>query len=325
MIEQASPSPSVDATSAGADAAAASMDAVSTRVDATSQTTDAVSTKVDAAPTTGNPELGRQVTTGALTTNYHDVGSGDPLLLLHGSGPGVSAWANWRLPIEHFAPHHRVLAPDLAGFGYTHVPAGTEYTRDVWLQQIVDLLDALGVERTSVVGNSFGGSMALALAIAHPQRVERLILMGSVGVPFEITPGLDAVWGHEPSLAAMGRLMRATFAYDSSFITDELVALRHEASIRPGVHEAFSAMFPAPRQRWVDAMAHAEQDVRAINHKTLLIHGRDDRVIPLSTSLTLLDWIDDSALHVFGRCGHWTQIEHTAAFCRLVNAFLDET
>lgn len=116
-----------------------------------------------------NPEIGRSVDTGPFTTNYHDVGEGRPLLL-HGSGPGVSAMANWRLPIQHLAPHARILAPDLAGFGYTRVPAGTTYTREVWLRQIVDFLDAMGVERTSVVGNSFGGPMALALAIAHPER-----------------------------------------------------------------------------------------------------------------------------------------------------------
>lgn len=269
-----------------------------------------------------NPEVGRSLRTGPLVTNYHDVGEGPPVLLLHGSGPGVSAWANWRLPIEHLAPHLRLLAPDLAGFGYTPVAAGTEFTRELWLRQIVDFLDALGEERVSVVGNSFGGSMALALAIAHPQRVDRLVLMGSVGVPFELTPGLDAVWGYEPSEEAMGRLMRETFAYDRSLVTDDLVRMRYAASVRPGAQEAFAAMFPAPRQRWVDAMAHAEADVRGIRHPTLLIHGRDDVVIPVSTTLTLLDWIDDSRAHLFGRCGHWTQIEHTAEFSALVRDFL---
>jgi len=83
-------------------------------------------------------------------------------------------------------------------------------------------------------------------------------------------------------------------------------------------------MFPAPRQRWVDAMSHAEKDVRKLRNTTLLIHGRDDKVIPMSTSLTLLEWIDDSQLHIFGRCGHWTQIEHAAAFTQLVINFLSE-
>lgn len=149
----------------------------------------------------------------------------------------------------------RVVALDLAGFGYTGVPDDIAYSRERWLTQIVDLLDGLEVERVSVVGNSFGGSMALALAIAHPQRVARLVCMGAVGVPFEITPGLDAVWGYEPSLETMGRLMREVFAYDTSLITDDLVRLRYAASTRPGVQEKFAAMFPAPRQRWVDGMA----------------------------------------------------------------------
>lgn len=72
--------------------------------------------------------------------------------------------------------------------------------------------------------------------------------------------------GYQPSLDAMGRLMRETFAYDASLVTDELVRMRYAASTRPGVQEAFAAMFPAPRQRWVDAMAHAEADLRAIPH-----------------------------------------------------------
>ena len=273
-------------------------------------------------PDQANPEIGESVRTGPVTTNYHDRGEGPPVLLLHGSGPGVSAWANWRLPMPYLTEHHRVIAPDLAGFGYSEAPEGWEYSTQTWLRQIVDLLDALGLERVSVVGNSFGGSMALALAIHHPERVDRIVLMGSVGVPFEITEGLDAVWGYEPSLETMGHLIRDVFAYDSSLASDDLIRMRYEASLRPGAQESFSAMFPAPRQRWVDAMAHDEADIRALPHRTLLVHGRDDKVIPLSTTLTLLDWIEDAQAHIFGRCGHWTQIEHTEAFSRLVVDFL---
>ncbi|WP_297838544.1 alpha/beta hydrolase [Pseudomonas sp.] len=268
-----------------------------------------------------NPEIGQSIQTGSVTTNFHDVGSGEPILLLHGSGPGVSGWANWRLSIQSLKDDFRLLAPDLAGFGFTETPTDIAYTRQVWLDQIVAFLDALGVEKVTVVGNSFGGSMALALAIHHPERVNKLILMGSVGVPFELTAGLDAVWGYEPSLENMRAIMRI-FAYDQKLVGDDLVRMRYEASKRPGVQEAYSKMFPAPRQRWVEAMAHSEAEIRGIAHKTLLVHGRDDKVIPLSTSLTLQQWIDDSQLHIFGRCGHWTQIEHAAAFCQLVTNFL---
>lgn len=269
-----------------------------------------------------NPEIGRSVRTGPFLTNYHDVGAGAPILLLHGSGPGVSAFANWRLVIDRLGSTHRLLAPDFAGFGFTEVPQGTSYHRDLWLGQLVDFLDALGIERISVVGNSFGGSMALALAIHHPDRVDRLILMGAVGVPFELTPGLDAVWGYQPDEDRMRTLMRDTFAYDGALVTDDIVRSRYLASIRPGAQEAFASMFPAPRQRWVDAMAHPEAAIRAITAPTLLVHGRDDKVIPLSTTLTMLDWIDDAQAHIFGRCGHWTQIEKVDPFCRLVADFV---
>lgn len=269
-----------------------------------------------------NPEIGQFIQTGEFRTNYHDIGEGEPLLLLHGSGPGVSGWANWRLIVQNLSPRYRVIMPDFVGFGFTEYPEGTEFNQQVWLQQAIDFMDALGLEKASVVGNSFGGSMALAMAIHHPERVDKLILMGAVGVPFEITEGLDMVWGYEPSFENMHAIMKSVFAYDASLITDDLVRMRYEASTRPGMHEAFSAMFPAPRQRWVDSMAHPEEAVRAIPHRTLMVHGREDKVIPLSTSLTMLEWIDDSQLHVYSHCGHWTQIEKAGEFSQLVDNFL---
>ncbi len=270
-----------------------------------------------------NPEIGRPVTAAGIRTNLHDAGTGSPVLMIHGSGPGVSAWANWRLNLPALARRARVIAPDMAGFGFSERPAGRRLAMDTWVAQAVGVLDALDLERADVVGNSFGGALALALAIRHPRRVRRLVLMGSVGVPFALTPGLDAVWGYEPSPAAMRRLLDL-FAHDPSLATDELARLRHEASIRPGVQEAFAAMFPAPRQRWIDALCSAEADIRALPHETLVLHGREDRVIPLANALTLGAWIPNSQLHVFGHCGHWTQIEHAARFNRLVGDFLAE-
>ncbi|WP_298623502.1 alpha/beta fold hydrolase [uncultured Zoogloea sp.] len=270
-----------------------------------------------------NPEIGTRVRTGGFETNVHDVGSGASVLLIHGSGPGVSAWANWRLVIPALAKDRRVIAPDMVGFGYTDRPAGIQYGMDTWVQQALDLLDALGLEQVDLVGNSFGGALAMALAIRAPQRVRRLVLMGSVGVPFEITEGLDAVWGYQPSFEAMRGIMDY-FAWSRELVSDELAELRYQASIRPGFQESFAAMFPAPRQRWVDAMTSREADIRALPHETLIIHGREDKVIPLSNSLTLAEWIANAQLHVFGHCGHWTQIEHNARFNRLVGDFLAE-
>ena len=274
-----------------------------------------------------NPEIAQSVVAAGIRTNFHDVGSGHPVLLIHGSGAGVSAWANWRLVMPVLAQQARVIAPAMVGFGFTDrldlSQPGQRYDMDTWVRQAVGVLDALGIEKTDLVGNSFGGALALALSIRHPQRVRRLVLMGSVGVPFTLTPGLDAAWGYTPSLENMRKLLDV-FAYDRSLVTDELARLRYEASIQPGFQESFAAMFPAPRQRWVDAMCSPESAIRALPHHTLVVHGRDDQVIPLSTSLTLSQWIVRSQLHVFGQCGHWTQIEHAARFARLVGDFLAE-
>ena len=270
-----------------------------------------------------NPEIAHTITAAGIRTNVHDVGQGAPVLLIHGSGPGVSAWANWRLLMPELAKSRRVIAPDMVGFGYTNRPASQRYDMDTWVAQAVGLLDALEIDRTDLVGNSFGGALALALTIRHPKRVRRLVLMGSVGVKFAITPGLDAVWGYEPTLDNM-RALLDIFAFDRSLVTDELAKLRYEASIRPGFQESFAAMFPAPRQRWVDAMASREEDIRAIAQQTLVVHGREDKVIPLANSLTLATLIPRAQLHVYPQCGHWTQIEHAARFAQLVGNFLAE-
>lgn len=275
---------------------------------------------------TTTPEVGETILAGGIQTNIHDTGTdpgGGTVLLIHGSGPGVSAWANWRLTIPALAPHFRVVAPDIAGFGYTERTA-MDYDLDTWTAHVIGVLDTLGIESAHVVGNSFGGSLALSLAIRHPERVRRLGLMGAVGLSFALTPGLDAVWGYEPSVEAMAGLLRIFTATPAEGI-DELARLRYEASIRPGVQEAYARMFPAPRQRWVDALAHAESDVSSITAPTLIFHGREDRVIPLATSLRLFELIPEAQLHVFGNCGHWTQIEHAAEFNRLLRDFLLDT
>lgn len=268
-----------------------------------------------------NPEIANSINAAGVQTNYHDVGTGAPVLLIHGSGPGVSAWANWRLTIPDLAKQYRVIAPDMAGFGFSERQPDAVYNMDNWVAQAVGLLDALGIDKASVVGNSFGGALALALAIRHPERVHKLVLMGSVGVPFAITDGLDRVWGYEPSLQNMKSLLDI-FAYSRALVTDELAELRYQASIREGFQESFASMFPAPRQQWVDAMTSQAQDIRALPHHTLIVHGRDDKVIPLQNAYDLVGLIDRSELHVFGQCGHWTQIEHAARFNQLVADFL---
>jgi pimeloyl-ACP methyl ester carboxylesterase len=277
----------------------------------------------------GGPEIGRSIRAGDVTTNYHEAGSGhgaggrSPVILVHGSGPGVSAWANWRLALPYLAERLHVFAYDQVGFGYTELPREPRYGLDRWVEHLLAFMRAVGVERAHLVGNSMGASVVLAAAVTHPTVVDRLVVMGATGVRFPLTEGLDAVWGYTPSLANMKRLLDV-FAYNRALITDDVAEMRYQASIRPGMQEALASMFPAPRQRGVDALAAYEARLASIRARTLIVHGREDRVIPLSNGLKLLEAIDDARLHVFGRCGHWTQLEHAATFNRLVRDFLTE-
>jgi len=269
------------------------------------------------------PEIANTIKTGSYNTNYHDQGEGFPLLLIHGSGPGVSAWANWRLVIPELSKFARVLALDMVGFGYSDRPDGIELNMKTWVKQTVDFLDALGIEQTDIVGNSFGGALAIAMAIEHPQRIRKVVLMGAMGVNFEISDGLDAVWGYTPSVENMKKMLDL-FVYDKSIATDDLAKMRYEASIEPGFQESFSAMFPKPRQEWVDFMAYSDEEIATIKHSTLIIHGREDQVIPIANSYKLINLIDDAQLHIFGHCGHWTQIEQVKKFNAVVANFLSE-
>lgn len=270
------------------------------------------------------PEIGQTLDAGGIATNYLDSGGDGPVVVLvHGSGPGVTGYANWRLNLPVLAERYRVIAPDMAGFGYSARPAGLVCDVELWAEQIVSLLDALGLERASVVGNSFGGAIALRAATRHPDRVHKLVLMGSVGVPFTLTEGLDAVWGYQPSVAAMHRLLQL-FLFNRELATHDLAELRHRASIEPGFQDSFAELFPAPRQRWIEALTTPDEQIRALTHPTLVVHGRDDQIIPFSNSLRLAELIDGAHLHVFGHCGHWSQIDQKDAFNRLVGEFLGD-
>jgi len=270
------------------------------------------------------PEIGRTIVADGIATNYLDAGDGVPVVFVHGSGPGVSAYSNWRLTLPALAEHYRVFALDMVGFGFTERPDEVEYSMTTWVNQLIGFLDAHGLERAHLVGNSFGGGVALRTAALHPERVHDLVLMGSVGAPFTLTPGLDAIWGYEPSVAAMRRLLDI-FAFNKNIATDELAELRYRASIEPGVQEAFSAMFPAPRQQWVDAMVTSDELLRTLPHRTLIVHGREDDVIPVACSHHLFSTIPNAQLHVFGHCGHWTQIEYAQEFNGLLANFLSRT
>lgn len=183
-----------------------------------------------------------------------------------------------------------------------------------------DFLDALGLDRVALVGNSLGGRISLELAHRHPDRVSRMVLMGSPGVGMYVTEGLKALRAYEPSEENMGRLLLDWFAVDPSIITDELVRTRYEASVE--TWDAYHAMFLDPRHAGNDLAISSDQ-VRATRTRTLLVHGREDKVVPPEVSWTMVNLLPDADLHVFARCGHWTQIERADEFTALVAGFLD--
>lgn len=269
-----------------------------------------------------NPEIGRNIDVGGIGTNYIQAGSGAPLILIHGSGPGVTAYANWRGVIPDLAEHFTCYAPDTLGFGYTDFPPDIcGFAMDRWINHLIGFMDALGIAKAHFIGNSYGGALTLALAIRHPQRVGRIVLMGAAGLRFDVTPGLEQVWGYQPSLDAMCGLM-TTFAHDPALVKDEIVRSRYEASIRPGAQEAFASLFPAPYQRWLDELASDEDALRALPHPALVIHGREDAIVPVAQGIRFNQLLANSELHVFGGCGHWTQIERRDRFVELVLPFL---
>ena len=267
-----------------------------------------------------NPEIGSTADANGIKTNYLEAGKGDPVVLIHGSGPGVTSYANWRLVLPALAENFRVVAPDMVGFGFSERPANIEYGVQTWADQVVGLMDTLELPTAHMVGNSFGGAIALRIATQHPDRVGKLVLMGSMGVPFPITEGLERVWGYEPSFENMRKVLDV-FAYSRDLVNDELAEVRYRGSIQPGFQESFAAMFPAPRQRWVEAMCTPEDDIRRLPHRTLIVHGREDQVIPVQTSLRLMELIDNADLSVFSHCGHWSMIERTKDFNRNVSEF----
>jgi pimeloyl-ACP methyl ester carboxylesterase len=271
--------------------------------------------------TTENPAIGKDVDANGIRTNYLEAGSGDEhVVLIHGSGPGVTSYANWRNVLPALGEDFHVIAPDMVGFGYSDRPTDVKYGLDTWADQTVGVMDALGIEKAHLVGNSFGGGIALRIATQHPDRVGKLVLMGSMGVEFPITEGLDAVWGYDGTLEGMKKVM-GYFAYNKELTGEELAQVRYEGATQPGFQEAFSSMFPAPRQRWVEAMTVPEKEISALPHRTLVVHGREDAVIPLANSYKLEELLDNADLAVFSHCGHWSMIERKDDFNRLVRDF----
>lgn len=263
----------------------------------------------------------RTIDAGGIETSYLEAGSGETVLMLHGSGPGVSALANWQHNIPMLAQRFHVLAPDILGFGTTERPEDIVYSLRTWTDHVWAFMDARGIEKARIIGNSLGGRIALQMATDQPDRIAKMVLMGAPGVGMTPTEGLAALRAYEPSHDAMRELLRNYFAVDPAMITDDLVKIRYEASIADGAYEAYRAMFFDPRHSGSE-LGITENEVRAIATPILLIHGREDKVVPLQVSVTMLGLLSNADLHVFSACGHWTQIERADEFSAVVSDYL---
>lgn len=263
---------------------------------------------------------GKFIDVAGTRTHYHDVGEGEPTILIHGGGPGASGLSNYRKNVEALAAGRRVIVIDLPGFGETEgklkdgpvFAAMGDFTRE--------FMDAIGVQKASFVGNSLGGATALMVALRAPDRVNRLVLMGTGGSQAIFTPmpteGLRRMatfhGGEGPTLAKLKGVIEL-LVFDASSITEELMAERLKAAMRPDVINIFKR---PPLDIWRENLA-------SLKHKTLIVWGRDDRVVPLDSSLILLKTMPNAQLHVFPKCGHWAQWEKAAEFNDLVADFLD--
>jgi 2-hydroxymuconate-semialdehyde hydrolase/2-hydroxy-6-oxo-octa-2,4-dienoate hydrolase len=263
----------------------------------------------------------RTIDAGGIQTSYLEAGSGEPVIMLHGSGHGFSALANWHHNIGALSQRFHVLARDIVGFGATERPHDIIYSLRTWTDHVWSFLDAHDIGKTAIVGNSLGGRIALQMVTDRPDRITKMVLMGAPGVGMTLTDGLAALRAYEPSHDPMRDLLRNYFAVDSAMITDELVEVRYQASIADGAYEAYRSMFFDPGHAGSELGITADE-VRVIATPTLLVHGREDRVVPMQVSVTMLGLLPNADLHVFSACGHWTQIERADEFSALVTDYL---
>ncbi|KQW47397.1 alpha/beta hydrolase [Nocardioides sp. Root1257] len=258
--------------------------------------------------------------------------SGDPaaetVLFLHGSGPGATGLSNWERIIEDLGQRFHCLAPDMIGFGdSTHPldpPRGMGPFNELRAEALLGLLDELGLDRVHLVGNSMGGQLALLMALAAPERVGKILLMGSGGAPdMPVSPGLAHLrtFYDAPSAESLESLL-GEFVFDLEPmrpVIDRVVKERMAYVERADVQRSHAASFdPAGARRFF-----SPEELAGISHDVLVVHGRDDRIIPVAASRYFADHLPNANLFVIGRCGHWTQIEHPTTFTTLLTGLVD--
>ncbi|MFK4794051.1 alpha/beta fold hydrolase [Sphingobium sp. ZW T5_29] len=262
--------------------------------------------------------------------HYHEAGSGPALLLLHGSGPGVTGWANFAGNLPLFARHFRTIILDAPGYGKSDPVDGDPVT--VARDAVLALMDGLRIDRAHVIGNSYGGIVGGHLAAAHPDRVLRYITIGGIG--FNITStfpneGLTRLvdFIENPTRDNIVAWLES-MVFDKSIITDELIDMRYKAALEPVTMASSRKMYTRSALDFIaqsmtgPAVSQRIDYLGRIQAPTLITWGRDDKVSPLDGALLPMRVIPNAELHVFPRCGHWAMIECKERFETLALGFL---
>ncbi|MBJ7290801.1 alpha/beta fold hydrolase [Williamsia sp.] len=275
-------------------------------------------------------DTARELTTDNGVLRYHEAGEGPPLILLHGSGPGVTGWRNYRGNLGTFAEHHHCYVLEFPGFGVSDAWGGMPVL-DAG-KSVNVFMKALGIDSAAFIGNSMGGVVGVNLAIRKPALVSKLVTIGGVGANLfspQPTEGLQLLqeFADAPDKDKLVRWLRG-MVFDKALVTEELIAERWEAANNPDALETGRSMYgSAAFEMQQQFMASSDTPPYwSMLHKvacpTLLTWGRDDRVSPPDMALLPMRTIPDAELHVFPRCGHWVMIEAKAAFESAVLAFL---
>jgi 4,5:9,10-diseco-3-hydroxy-5,9,17-trioxoandrosta-1(10),2-diene-4-oate hydrolase len=248
-------------------------------------------------------------------------GSGPDVVFLHGSGNGACGYSNFKGNFPAIAKAgFRCIVLDLPGYGYSDKPDNVDYTLDFFVECVTQALDEIGIARCTLVGNSLGGAIALGLALAHPRRVDRLVLMAPGGLndlpDYLAMPGMAAMFalygsGKPVTADAMKEFFHKAFVVDPSCVTDELVHERAELMKLQNPQVMKSMKVPNLTARLPE-----------IKTPTLALWGLNENMMPESGILRLAKGLPDCRMVLVPRCGHWVMIEHRELFNRMVLDFL---
>jgi 4,5:9,10-diseco-3-hydroxy-5,9,17-trioxoandrosta-1(10),2-diene-4-oate hydrolase len=260
--------------------------------------------------------------------HYHEAGEGPTLILLHGSGPGVSGWSNFRGNMPVFATTFRTIVLDLPGFGLSAPVTIDQPYSKIAARAVRVLMDSLGIDKAHLLGNSMGGSVTGHFALAYPDRADRLVMMGPGGLAVNVfSPDVsEGAKRLREFLAAPSREGMVAWVdcmvEDKSVVTDELIDERMANAMRPGVIESSREIFASFRDPRFSKEPPLWAKAASISHPTLITWGRDDRMLLYESGLFAFRRMPNAELHVFSGCGHWAQVERKSDFERVVTEFL---